>query len=174
MAEKETKEIKQATEHMQDELKKIQQENEKLKKDLNKAEQRAEAAEAARIDAELLAAEKRAEEEKESKAKADEKEADLTAGQKQVQLEKRMQLAMEEAKADTVTIRLPILPNAEDNDVFVGVNGYKYLIQRGKDVEVPRFVAEVLNNSENQKAETYRMLEAMQRRAETGKQEQFL
>lgn len=33
---------------------------------------------------------------------------------------------------------------------FVGVNGKHYLIERGKDVEVPDYVAEVLKNSEDQ------------------------
>ena len=92
----------------------------------------------------------------------------VTAGQKQVLMEKRMQEAMEAAKAEKETIRLPITGNGDD-DVFVSVNGYKYLIQRGKEVEVPCFVAEVLRNSENQKAATYRMMEEMQKKAEDGK-----
>lgn len=33
---------------------------------------------------------------------------------------------------------------------------------------MPRFVAEVLKNSENQKAATYRMMEEMQKKAEDG------
>ena len=75
--------------------------------------------------------------------------------------------AAEAARAEKETIRLPITGNGDD-DVFVSVNGYKYLIQRGKEVEVPRFVAEVLKNSENQKAATYRMMEEMQKKAEDG------
>ena len=114
----------------------------------------------ARIDAELAAAQSKETEQ----LKEDE---ELTAGQKQVQMEKRMQEAMEAAKAEKETIRLPITGNGDD-DVFVSVNGYKYLIQRGKEVEVPRFVAEVLRNSENQKAATYRMMEEMQKKAEDG------
>ena len=137
----------------QEEMQKLLEENARLKVERD-------AAEAARIDAELAAAQSKETEQ----LKEDE---ELTAGQKQVQMEKRMQEAMEAAKAEKETIRLPITGN-DDDDVFVSVNGYKYLIQRGKEVEVPRFVAEVLKNSENQKAATYRMMEEMQKKAEDG------
>lgn len=137
----------------QEEMQKLLEENARLKAERD-------AAEAARIDAELAAAQSKETEQ----LKEDE---ELTAGQKQVQMEKRMQEAMEAAKAEKETIRLPITGNGDD-DVFVSVNGYKYLIQRGKEVEVPRFVAEVLKNSENQKAATYRMMEEMQKKAEDG------
>lgn len=138
----------------QEEMQKLLEENARLKAERD-------AAEAARIDAELLAAERKEE------GKTEERETELTAGQKQVQMEKRMQEAMEAAKAEKETIRLPMTGNGDD-DVFVSVNGYKYLIQRGKEVEVPKFVAEVLRNSENQKAATYRMMEEMQKKAEDG------
>lgn len=137
----------------QEEMQKLLEENARLKAERD-------AAEAARIDAELAAAQSKETEQ----LKEDE---ELTAGQKQVQMEKRMQEAMEAAKAEKETIRLPITGNGDD-DVFVSVNGYKYLIQRGKEVEVPKFVAEVLKNSENQKAATYRMMEEMQKKAEDG------
>lgn len=137
----------------QEEMQKLLEENARLKAERD-------AAEAARIDAELAAAQSKETEQ----FKEDE---ELTAGQKQVQMEKRMQEAMEAAKAEKETIRLPITGNGDD-DVFVSVNGYKYLIQRGKEVEVPKFVAEVLRNSENQKAATYRMMEEMQKKAEDG------
>ena len=139
----------------QEEMQKLLEENARLKAERD-------AAEAARIDAELLAAERKEE------GKTEEREIELTAGQKQVQMEKRMQEAMEAAKAEKETIRLPITGNGDD-DVFVSVNGYKYLIRRGEEVEVPCFVAEVLRNSENQKAATFRMMEEMQKKAEDGK-----
>lgn len=139
----------------QEEMQKLLEENARLKAERDTAE-------AARIDAELLAAERKEE------GKTEERETELTAGQKQVQMEKRMQEAMEAAKAEKETIRLPITGNGDD-DVFVSVNGYKYLIQRGKEVEVPKFVAEVLRNSENQKAATFRMMEEMQKKVEDGK-----
>jgi len=40
------------------------------------------------------------------------------------------------------------------DDVFVGVNGKAYKIQRGVEVEVPRFVAEVLRLSLKQDEHT--------------------
>lgn len=46
-----------------------------------------------------------------------------------------------------VKIRLP-LTRSEKNDVWVSVNGEKYLIKRGVDVEVPDYVAEVLQHKE--------------------------
>ena len=51
------------------------------------------------------------------------------------------------AEKKTVTIRLPIT-RSEKDDVYVAVNGKGYLIQRGKDVEVPASVAEVLQHRE--------------------------
>ena len=144
----------ESTMSTQEEMQKLLEENARLKAERD-------AAEAARIDAELAAAQgKETEQPKEDE--------ELRAGQKQVLMEKRMQEAMEAAKAEKETIRLPITGNGDD-DVFVSVNGYKYLIQRGKEVEVPCFVAEVLRNSENQKAATYRMMEEMQKKAEDGK-----
>ena len=50
-------------------------------------------------------------------------------------------------KKDTVTIKLP-LSKAERDDVFVGINGKIYQIKRGHSVEVPRSVAEILEQSE--------------------------
>lgn len=45
-----------------------------------------------------------------------------------------------------------------NGDVFVGVNGRTFQIQRGVDVEVPECVAEVLRNSETQNAEAVRLM----------------
>ena len=50
-------------------------------------------------------------------------------------------------KEETVRIRLP-LTKKEKDDVFVGVNGRRFQIQRGKDVEVPAYVYEVLKHQE--------------------------
>lgn len=48
---------------------------------------------------------------------------------------------------ETVTVRL-FKDNGKYKDpVFVGINGKNYLIERGKEVEVPRCVSEVLKNS---------------------------
>ena len=51
------------------------------------------------------------------------------------------------AKEKTVKIKLP-LTRTEKDDVFVGVNGRTWLIKRGETVEVPWYVAEVLQHKE--------------------------
>lgn len=52
---------------------------------------------------------------------------------------------MAEAK---VKVTLPRARDGEETEVFVGVNGQSWRIQRGKTVEVPACVAEVLRNAE--------------------------
>ena len=49
--------------------------------------------------------------------------------------------------------------NKYSNDVFVGVNGENYLIQRGKTVEVPDYVAEVLEHSMEQDEKTAELID---------------
>ena len=66
------------------------------------------------------------------------------------------------SKEGKVTFRL-----FRDNDkykapVFVGVNGVGYLVERGKDVTMPRAVFEVLKNSEEQLAEASKVMEEAQ------------
>jgi hypothetical protein len=46
-----------------------------------------------------------------------------------------------------VTIKIPLTRNEKD-DVFVAVNGKKYLIKRGCEVKVPEAVAKVIKRSE--------------------------
>lgn len=53
-----------------------------------------------------------------------------------------------------------------NGDVFVGVNGRTFQIQRGVDVEVPECVAEVLRNSETQNAEAVRLMDDLGRGAD--------
>lgn len=55
------------------------------------------------------------------------------------------------------------------DDVFVSVNGENYQIQRGKEVEVPDYIAEVLRHSEEQDAHTSLLIE--QAVAKAGKAE---
>lgn len=52
---------------------------------------------------------------------------------------------MAEHKMVTVNV-----PRTKENsgDIFVSVNARSYLIQRGKDVKVPDFVAEVLRHKQ--------------------------
>ena len=46
-----------------------------------------------------------------------------------------------------VKIKIP-LTRKEKDDVWVSVNGQKFLIKRGEEVEVPEYVAEVLQRQE--------------------------
>ena len=50
-------------------------------------------------------------------------------------------------KKTTVKVRLPKI-NADQEDVFVSVNDYTCIVKRGVEVEVPVFVAEVLQHRE--------------------------
>lgn len=55
---------------------------------------------------------------------------------------------------EMVKIKIPRDPVNKGNDsMFVAINGRKFLIQRGKTVEVPRAVAEVIEHSEEQAEE---------------------
>ena len=46
-----------------------------------------------------------------------------------------------------VTIKIPLTRNEKD-DVYVALNGKSFQIQRGKEVRVPKGVAEILQHSE--------------------------
>ncbi len=48
---------------------------------------------------------------------------------------------------DTVFVKLPRI-GLEQEDVFVSVNNRTYIVKRGEKVEVPAFVAEVLQHQE--------------------------
>lgn len=63
--------------------------------------------------------------------------------------------------AKKVTVILPLLENAEDDTVFVAVNGENYLIKRGEEVEVPDYIAFALKTSRNAKAEAMKYLKAV-------------
>lgn len=56
-------------------------------------------------------------------------------------------MAKKAVKKDTVKIRLFKDNGRYKDDVFVGYNGKFYTIQRGVDVEVPRAVAEIIQQS---------------------------
>jgi hypothetical protein len=57
-----------------------------------------------------------------------------------------------EPKTKMVKIKLP-LTRSEKDDEYVAVNGKSYLIKRGVTVEVPDFVAEVLQHKEEMLAQ---------------------
>lgn len=102
------------------------------------------------------------------------KEKELTEGQKQALMERRIKEAMEEEKKKKVKITLPIKDNGEMDDVFVSVNGEKYLIQRGVEVEVPEFVAAALQDSNKQKMAAILKQRELQDRARKGEDKNVL
>lgn len=62
---------------------------------------------------------------------------------------------------EMVKIKIPRDPVNKGNDsLFVAINGRKFLIQRGKTVEVPRAVAEVIAHSEEQAEEADLFIDA--------------
>lgn len=64
-----------------------------------------------------------------------------------------------------VKIRLFKDNKAYTEDVFVGVNGRTFQIQRGVEVEVPECVAEILRNSEKQDAHAIALMGELQQGA---------
>lgn len=71
--------------------------------------------------------------------------------------------------AEKVPIKLFKDSGKYQDDVFVAVNGVGYLIQRGVEVEVPRYVAEVLAQSmeQDQQAADFMALKAGEFAAES-------
>jgi hypothetical protein len=47
-----------------------------------------------------------------------------------------------------VRIRIPLDRDSEDQTVYVAVNGQSFMIKRGEYVEVPEYVAEVLQRKD--------------------------
>lgn len=71
------------------------------------------------------------------------------------------EMAEETPKEKMVTIRLPLTKD-DNRPVYVRVNGRKWGIPRGKKVEVPECVAEVLDHAEEQVLEAIRYSDAVQ------------
>ena len=57
---------------------------------------------------------------------------------------------MANTKEKKVIINIPLVRGGNNDDVFVSVNGRKWLIKKGVDVEVPACVAEVLKHEAEQ------------------------
>lgn len=143
MAEKEKttdERVLEALEQVKEELAAVKEENAAMKEKLQAAEEKAKEAS--------------------DSAKEAKTESKLTEAQKRAKLERDLHEAMQKAKKDTVKVKIP-KTETEREDVFVCVNGFSYLIQRGQEVEVPKFVAEVLKNSEEQREAAYNLMEAL-------------
>ena len=50
------------------------------------------------------------------------------------------------AGGEVVKTTLPMTPGSKDDVVFAGLNGVSFYFQRGKTVEMPAAVAEILKN----------------------------
>jgi hypothetical protein len=62
---------------------------------------------------------------------------------------------------ELVTIQLFKDNDRYKEDLFVSVNGQRFLIQRGKPVEVPAYVAEVIERSQSQDEQSGAMMERL-------------
>lgn len=62
---------------------------------------------------------------------------------------------------EKVTIKLFKDNGKYKDDLTVTVNGITYQIQRGKTVEVPRYIADVIAQSERQDTQTANLLEKL-------------
>lgn len=72
---------------------------------------------------------------------------------------------------ETETIFIP-KKNPKDTEQFIGINGKTWLVQKGKQVEVPKPVAEVIRHSieADERAEEYmEMLQAISENKAKGK-----
>ena len=61
-------------------------------------------------------------------------------------------------------VKIKLFKDSHDykDDVFVAVNGERYLIQRGVEVEVPDYIAEVLEHSARQDARTAELIQKIE------------
>ena len=54
-----------------------------------------------------------------------------------------------DAETKTEKVTIPMIPGSKDDVVFVGLNGVDFYFERGKQVNVPAPVAEILRNTGN-------------------------
>lgn len=84
------------------------------------------------------------------------------AAVEEVKAEEKLKATAELKRSRKVKVRLFRDSNQYKDSLFVAVNGESYMIPRGVEVEVPYYIAEVIENSlrEDQKtAEQLRILE---------------
>lgn len=78
---------------------------------------------------------------------------------------------VQEPQEELVTIKLFKDNENYKDDVFVGVNGQTWQIQRGIEVKVPPCVAEVLDHSQQADTAAARRIEAEERKYEKERQQ---
>ena len=96
--------------------------------------------------------------------------AELEAAKAELEAQKTREYVESEGVADAaeagpkmVKIRIP-RTKADQEDVFVSVNNYTCIIKRGVEVEVPDFVAEVLQHQEEMLEEIMLFEDAAQKK----------
>ena len=82
--------------------------------------------------------------------------------------EVKAEAKQEENPDERVNIYLMRDSDKYKGDVFVQVNGVGYIIQRGKNVKVPKAVAEVLQNSQEQDSRTAELIDQETEKFENG------
>ena len=71
-----------------------------------------------------------------------------TEEQSKIEQEKEAKKTAETLKKDLVEVKIPIDPlNKTDRTVDLIINGYRWTIERGKEVKVPRAVKEILTDA---------------------------
>ena len=75
------------------------------------------------------------------------------------EMEKRLSREAEKHAHEMVTIRLAF-DKEHTEPLTVSVNGKTWLIKRGEEVVVPRFIKDVLDNSEKQDMLLYQIIQA--------------
>lgn len=71
-----------------------------------------------------------------------------TEEQSKIEQEKEAKKTAETLKKDLVEVKIPIDQlNKTDRTVDVIINGYRWTIERGKEVKVPRAVKEILTDA---------------------------
>lgn len=84
-----------------------------------------------------------------TKKEAPQQEAEIQAQTQEIQAQTQ-EAAQKNPLEELVTIRLFKDNERYRDDVFVSVNGRTFQIKRGVEVQVPRYVQEVLDNSMSQ------------------------
>ena len=108
-----------------------------------------------------------------TKKEAPQQEAEIQAQTQEIQAQTQ-EAAQKNPLEELVTIRLFKDNERYRDDVFVSVNGRTFQIKRGVEVQVPRYVQEVLDNSMSQDmvaaamAVSYTHLDVYKRQASAG------
>ncbi len=79
-------------------------------------------------------------------------QASTVLGGRCEETEKNMKKLMADAGCktyETVATRIPLIPGSKDDVLFVGLNGVGFYFLRGKTVELPKPLLEILENTGN-------------------------